>query len=118
LTAGLSSEAYAAWISIGLLCKTKETDTQPAKPFSLNLARSGKKWAESEPGGTSIAFKTKSGTYVVKPDGTYLVDGAGKTVGFIRAFHPDLAKDGERRFDAQASETGLIFEWEVAIITN
>lgn len=103
-------------VTVGLECLAGGTDTEPPKNFALNFDLAKSTWMEMEPGSTSVVFKTKSGGYVTDAGGTHLRDAGGKDAGFLQAFNPKLAKEGDHRSDGKANETGRIFEWKVSII--
>jgi hypothetical protein len=85
----------------------------PPKGFGLNLDTDTKKWMV---GGVSHGqfFKTKSGTYVIKPApdlGLTLLSADGSSVAFFRNLHNGTAVGGTG--NGNQFETAVTFSWKL-----
>jgi hypothetical protein len=68
-----------------------------------------KNWSETEPGGATKIFATKSGTYVYKDGDTTLNSGVHR-VGVLNGFNPDTVAPGKHGHGL-SDEGGGAFNW-------
>ncbi|APO55344.1 hypothetical protein LUI11_37015 [Bradyrhizobium diazoefficiens] len=109
--------ARAAPTSVSLQCSTND-GADPQRKFAINFTPGNNGWSESEPGGTSDIFKTKSGNFVTVANTTSLrkTDPADTVVGILPNFNPSTAKQGDTGNTGKALETGRTFQWTVDLI--
>jgi hypothetical protein len=98
----------AYWTILG------KANTEPARTFGVTLDTSGKTWIANGPGVNDV-FRTKSGTYIVKPApelATYLMKaGSNEPVAVLRNLHgaSTVGAAGEGR----QHETAVNFGWRL-----
>src|SRR5262245_50498597 len=100
--------------SVGLQCTTND-GSEPKRTFSINFVATSLTWTQSEPGGTSDIFKTKSGNYVTVANTTSLKKN-GTVVAVLTGFNPSTAKDGDTGNNGKQLETARTFDWKVIIV--
>jgi hypothetical protein len=107
------SKAYAAPTSVDLQCVTN--DVGPVRHFAISFKPATNGWTESEPGGTSDIFRTKSGNYVTVANTTSPKKN-DTVIAVLPNFNPSTASEGDTGNSGKALETARTFEWKVDIV--
>jgi hypothetical protein len=86
-----------------------ETADQDANPGTMVFDNILKNWSETEPGGATKIFTTKSGTYLLDRTSTTLMSGT-RRVGIVNNFSPDTVTPGAHDHGL-SDESGGAFNW-------
>lgn len=96
----------------GLLVLEGLPDEDPQVKFELKLAKSARTWTQTEPGGASNVFTTKSGPFAIVPPNIISLQKPGGTiVGQLRGITINSSVGSRGR--GLSAEKGVNFGWTV-----
>jgi hypothetical protein len=99
-------------LTVGLLVLEGTPDTDSDDKFEIKLAKRERTWTESEPGGASRIFSTKSGPFVIVPTNIITLQKPGGTiVGQLRGITINSPVGASGR--GLSSEKAVNFGWTV-----